>query len=93
MVTSPSRPTWNEPAVALTAVPAQIRTEKVTFLIVPRFNMLSVIAMIDTLRVANYLSPAALYSWEIVSFDGEMITASNVRSEERSWGERGSAPV
>ena len=77
MVTSPSRPTWNEPAVARTAVSARIGTEKVTFLIVPRFNMLSVIAMIDTLRVANYLSPAALYSWEIVSFDGEMITASN----------------
>ena len=51
--------------------------EKVTFLIVPRFNMASVVTMIDTLRVANYLAPSPLYEWEIVSFDGGMITASN----------------
>jgi transcriptional regulator GlxA family with amidase domain len=57
---------------SITATP-----EKVTFLIVPRFNMSAVITMIDTLRVANYLAPSPLYTWEIVSLDGSMILASN----------------
>lgn len=51
--------------------------EKTTFLIVPRFNMSTLITMIDTLRVANYLAPAALYTWDVVSFDGPLIAASN----------------
>lgn len=29
------------------------------------------------MRIANYLSPAPLYQWDIVSFDGDEITASN----------------
>lgn len=51
--------------------------ERVTFLIVPRFNMVEMIAMIEPMRIANYLSSFPLYEWEIVSFDGERITASN----------------
>lgn len=46
--------------------------------------------MIDTLRVANYLAPSTLYEWEVVSFDGETVPASNgmqqmaIRPPERS---------
>ena len=50
---------------------------RVTFLIVPRFNMATLITMIEPLRVANYLAPQAIYSWEIVSMDGAEIAASN----------------
>ena len=50
---------------------------RVTFLIVPRFNLIEMVALMEPMRVANYLSPAPLYSWEIVSFDGEIVTASN----------------
>ncbi len=60
-----------------TQTPRRVEPEKVTFLIVPRFNMSAVITMIDTLRVANYLSPSPRYSWEIVSLDGSIISASN----------------
>jgi AraC family carnitine catabolism transcriptional activator len=48
-----------------------------TFLIVPRFNMSTLITMIEPMRIANYLSPQPIYAWDIVSFDGADITASN----------------
>ena len=50
---------------------------RVTFLIVPRFNMATLITMIEPLRIANYLAPYPLYQWDILSMDGTEITASN----------------
>ncbi len=50
---------------------------RVTFLIVPRFNMATLITMIEPLRIANYLAPHPLYHWDILSMDGTEITASN----------------
>jgi AraC family carnitine catabolism transcriptional activator len=47
------------------------------FIVIPRFNITTLITMIETLRVANYLAPTALFSWEVASFDGTKITASN----------------
>lgn len=47
------------------------------FLVVPRFNMSTLVTMIEVMRIANYLSPAPVYTWEIMSFDGAVITASN----------------
>lgn len=51
--------------------------QRVTFLVVPRFNMMTMVTMIETMRIANYLSPRPLYAWEIVSFDGAEIVGSN----------------
>lgn len=66
------------PPVPLGAAPrASALPQRVTFLIVPRFNLVEMIAVIEPMRVANYLSPAPLYAWEITSFDGARITASN----------------
>ncbi len=50
---------------------------RVSFVIVPRFNMATLITLIEPLRVANYLSPEPLYQWEILSPDGPEIPASN----------------
>ncbi len=47
------------------------------FVIVPRFNLTTLITMIETMRIANYLSSQPAFSWEVVSFDGETIVASN----------------
>ena len=47
------------------------------FLVVPRFNITTLITMIETLRIANYLAPTSKFSWEVASFDGSEITASN----------------
>lgn len=47
------------------------------FVVVPRFNITTLITMIETMRIANYLAATPIFSWEIASFDGEDITASN----------------
>ena len=47
------------------------------FVVVPRFNITTLITMIETMRIANYLEPEPIFSWEIVSFDGAEVTASN----------------
>ncbi|MFT4649995.1 MAG: transcriptional regulator GlxA family with amidase domain [Flavobacteriales bacterium] len=50
---------------------------KIAFVLIPRFNMMTLTTMIETLRVANYLSPQPLYDWRYISFDGAIVTASN----------------
>ena len=47
------------------------------FAIVPRFNITTLITMIEVMRIANYLLPAPAFSWEVVSFDGASVPASN----------------
>ncbi len=47
------------------------------FVVVPRFNVTTLITMVETMRIANYLLSLPAFSWEIVSFDGPTITASN----------------
>ena len=47
------------------------------FVVVPRFNMATLVTMIETLRIANYLSPQPVFSWDVVSFDGASVVASN----------------
>lgn len=50
---------------------------RMSFLIVPRFNMATLVTLIEPLRIANYLAPAPLYVWEILSMEGPEVTASN----------------
>ena len=40
---------------------------KAAFVLTPRFNMMTLTTMIETLRVANYLSPQPLYDWRYIS--------------------------
>jgi transcriptional regulator GlxA family with amidase domain len=61
-------PVLNRPVTPMT---------RVTFVILPRFNMATLITLIEPLRVANYLAPEPLYQWEILSADGQEIPASN----------------
>ena len=49
-------------------------------LLLPRFNMYSLMNIIEAPRIANYLSPAPLYAVEHISFDGLEISASNAMS-------------
>lgn len=64
--------------------------QRVTMLVVPRFNMAAMLNLIEPLRVANYLASRPLYDWDIVSFDGPEVVASNglamaaPRPEDRS---------
>jgi AraC family carnitine catabolism transcriptional activator len=52
-------------------------TQQAVFLVVPRFNLMTMMSMIEVMRIANYLSPSPIYSWQVHSFDGDSITASN----------------
>ena len=54
----------------------------VVFLLVPGFNIVSFGAAMGPLRQANELSPAALYRWRLLSFDGRpVVSSSEVRVE------------
>jgi transcriptional regulator GlxA family with amidase domain len=69
--------TATAPAPRLRLAGAATAPERVSFLIVPRFNMATLITMIEPLRIANYLAPQPLYQWDILSLDGADIPASN----------------
>ena len=59
-------------------LPKTARTQiHMVFIVVPRFNIATLITMIETIRIANYLAPTSIFSWEVASFDGSKIIASN----------------
>ena len=47
------------------------------FIVLPRFNIATLITLIEPMRVANYLAPKPMFSWQVASFDGARICASN----------------
>ena len=49
----------------------------VVFLMVPQFSMACFASTIEPLRQANRISDQELFTWELVSMDGEPIMASN----------------
>ena len=51
--------------------------EKVAFVLVSRFNMMTLTAAVEPMRVANYLAPETLFEWEYRSPTGGIVTASN----------------
>ena len=59
------------------ATPTQKARQHAIFIVVPRYNITTLITMIETMRVANYLSPESLFSWEVASFDDAEVIASN----------------
>ena len=58
-------------------VQASNTAKRAVFVIVPRFNVATLITMIEVLRVANYLTSTPQFTWDIIAFDGDAITASN----------------
>lgn len=51
--------------------------ERIGFLLVPNFSMISFFSAVEPLRVANRLSGRELYRWHVFSADGEPVAASN----------------
>jgi transcriptional regulator GlxA family with amidase domain len=47
------------------------------FVLLHKFNMLSLSAMVEPLRIANYCSGRNLYGWDFLSADGEDVDSSN----------------
>ena len=50
---------------------------RLAFLLVPGFSMMAFASAVEPLRVANRLSGRTLYTWRILSRDGEPVAASN----------------
>lgn len=53
------------------------RADRVSILLVSNFSMAAFSAVVEPMRLANYTTGATLYEWEILSRDGELVTASN----------------
>lgn len=49
----------------------------VGFLMLEKFSMIAFASAIETLRMANYLSGKPLYSWSIITPDGQPVRCSN----------------
>jgi transcriptional regulator GlxA family with amidase domain len=47
------------------------------FMPLPKFTMIAFVSAIEVLRMANYLSGQALYTWSVISPDGRSVMASN----------------
>ncbi|QCO55465.1 GlxA family transcriptional regulator [Pseudorhodobacter turbinis] len=47
------------------------------FVLIPRFNMMTLTALLEPLRIANYLSHEQIYSHEFCSINDETVSASN----------------
>ena len=52
-------------------------TTRISCILIPRFNLLTLTGLLEPARIANYLSPFELYSHAFFSFDGPSVTASN----------------
>jgi transcriptional regulator GlxA family with amidase domain len=50
---------------------------RVGFLLLDNFTMISLVSAIETLRMANQLSGEELFSWHLISEDGEIVQASD----------------
>ena len=66
---------------------------QVSFVMIPRFNMLTLTTMIEPMRIANYLAPQPLYRWDHRSPEPGRVTASNgLQVDCLALDERGSPP-
>ena len=54
--------------------------DRLFYILIPRFNMFSLVNLMEPARIANYLSPADVYQESFIGFDGETIFASNAMS-------------
>ena len=59
-----------------TATDVQVQPEKIGFLLLPRFSMLSLFSALEPLRVANRFG-GELFSWHFFSVDGQAVTSSS----------------
>ncbi len=51
--------------------------QKLGFLLIPGFSLLAFASASEPLRIANWLSGEELYDWELISEDGNSVSASN----------------
>lgn len=52
-------------------------TQRIGFFLVPNFSMMALSSATEPLRAANRMSGKALYSWHLISADGETVSSSS----------------
>jgi transcriptional regulator GlxA family with amidase domain len=67
---------------ALYGIPAGPANRPVSFYLEPTFGMLAFISAVEALRVANRLSEQNLYSWRVITRDGQPVPAANGMLQE-----------
>lgn len=50
---------------------------RVTFVLIPRFNMMTLTMLMEPMRIANYLAPQKLYVWDFRAATSGLVQASN----------------
>lgn len=50
---------------------------RVTFVLLPRFNMMTLTMLMEPMRIANYLAPHQLYAWDFRASGSGPVVASN----------------
>lgn len=50
---------------------------RLSFVLIPRFNMMTLTTLIEPMRIANYLAPSELFGWSYLSAAGGEVVASN----------------
>lgn len=56
---------------------APVLTERIGFFLVPNFSMMALSSATEPLRAANRMSGKPLYSWHLISADGEAVSSSS----------------
>jgi transcriptional regulator GlxA family with amidase domain len=64
-------------ADALPRISAEEGPRLFAFLVLPRFNMMTLSTMIEVLRMANTAAGRPLYEWDLLAFDPSPVVASN----------------
>jgi transcriptional regulator GlxA family with amidase domain len=57
-------------------VDGETKTQRMGFFLVPHFSMMALSSVTEPLRAANRVSGKALYSWHLISADGEPVSSS-----------------
>ncbi|WP_306121109.1 GlxA family transcriptional regulator [Roseovarius sp. MMSF_3359] len=63
--------------IAPVMTPPETPPARIICVLLPRFNMMSLLGLLEPLRIANYLSDTPLYDHVYVSAEEGMVTASN----------------
>jgi AraC family carnitine catabolism transcriptional activator len=63
-------------------LPRQIEPARIACVLLPRFNMMGLVSLIEPLRIANYLSTDPLYQYSYHALEPGCVTASNGMSVE-----------
>ena len=61
----------------MSPTPATDQPMTIGFLLMPLFSMMAFVSAVEPLRVANRMAERQLYRWEVLTRDGNAVTAES----------------